>query len=94
MTSGNLNAGPDSTRLGPRHVLDAMAELLRDLHKLLESYAPTWYTEDVDTRIRATLAMLTLARTHSQSSLVGNRSIPPGVERLFLNRVVGPEPPK
>jgi hypothetical protein len=78
MTSGNLNAGPDSTRLGPQHVLDATAELLRDLHKLLESYAPTWYTEDVDTRIRETLAMLTLARTHSQGSLVENRSIQPG----------------
>jgi hypothetical protein len=55
-----------------------MAELLGDLHKLLESYAPTWYTEDVDTRIRETLAMLTLARTRSQRSLVENRSIQPG----------------
>jgi hypothetical protein len=78
MTSGNSNTGPDSTRLGSQHVLEAMAELLRDLHKLLESYAPTWYTEDVDTRIRETLAMLTLARTRSQTSLVENRSIQPG----------------
>jgi hypothetical protein len=78
MASGNLDAGPDSKRLGPQHVLDAMAELLRDLHKLLESYAPTWYTEDVDRRIRETLAMLTSARTPSQCSLVENRSIQPG----------------
>jgi hypothetical protein len=78
MTSGTLNAGPDSTRLRPQQVLDAMAELLRDLHKLLESYAPTWYTEDVDRRIRETLAMLAPARTPSQRSLVENRSIQPG----------------
>jgi hypothetical protein len=32
-----------------------LADLVRDLHQLLESYAPVWYTEKTDSRVRAML---------------------------------------
>ena len=33
-----------------------LADLVRDLHQSLESYAPMWYTKTMDDRIRETLA--------------------------------------
>ena len=33
-----------------------LAELVRDLHQSLESYAPMWYTKEMDGRVRETLA--------------------------------------
>jgi predicted deacylase len=33
-----------------------LAELVRDLHQSLESYAPMWYTEKMNDQIRNTLA--------------------------------------
>lgn len=33
-----------------------LAELVRDLHQSLESYAPMWYTKEMDDRVRETLA--------------------------------------
>jgi hypothetical protein len=51
-----------SRRQGPEHVVEELAELTRDLQELLESYAPTWYTENLDTRVRKTLAMFNLPR--------------------------------
>jgi hypothetical protein len=52
MISGNSNPRPASRQLSPQHRVDGMAQLLRELHQLLESYAPTWHTEDLDTRKR------------------------------------------
>jgi hypothetical protein len=37
-------------------VLEKQQELLRDLHDLLTHYAPTWYPEDLDTRLAGATA--------------------------------------
>ena len=31
-------------------------EIIRDLHELLKSYGPPWYTEEMDSRLRKTLS--------------------------------------
>jgi hypothetical protein len=33
-----------------------LAELVRDLHQLLASHAPLWYTEKLDARVSESLA--------------------------------------
>ena len=66
MSSGDFNTRRGSTHLGAQHVVEEMAELIRDLRALLESYAPMWYTEDMDTRVSETLAMFTQTRIPSQ----------------------------
>lgn len=38
-------------------VVADLAELVRDLHELLESYAPMWYTKTTDDRVREKLAV-------------------------------------
>jgi hypothetical protein len=67
MTSGNLGAGRARTRL-TEQVAEELAELIRDLHELLENYAPSWYTEDLDTRVRDTLTKFTLSKKPSQET--------------------------
>ena len=57
-----------SDRLTPEQVAEELAELIRDLHELLESYAPSWYTQDLDTRVCDTLAKFTLSRKTSQDT--------------------------
>jgi len=68
MTSGNLGARRARTRLTPEQVAEELAELIRDLHELLESYAPSWYTEDLDKRVRDTLTKFTLSKKTSQET--------------------------
>jgi hypothetical protein len=68
MTSGNLGASRARTRLTPEQVAEELAELIRDLHELLESYAPSWYTEGLDTRVRDTLTKFTQSKTPSQET--------------------------
>lgn len=46
----------------PTLSVEQLGVLLQDLHELLESYAPQWYTENLDTRLREALAMLNLPR--------------------------------
>ena len=40
----------------PLDAIVELAELVRDLHQSLESYAPMWYSDKMDDRIRETLA--------------------------------------
>lgn len=40
----------------PKTLVADLAELVRDLHELLESYAPLWYTHKMDSRVSKTLA--------------------------------------
>jgi hypothetical protein len=68
MTSGNLGAKRGRTRLTAEQVAEELAELIRDLRELLESYAPSWYTEDLNTRILDTLAKFTLSKKTSQET--------------------------
>jgi hypothetical protein len=58
--------------MSPEHVVEELAELTRDLQELLESYAPTWYTENLDTRVRKTLAMFNLPRRSPQDCIEEN----------------------
>lgn len=48
MTSGQLPL---------KSVTKELAELTRDLHQLLLSYAPTWYKEGMDDRVRKVLGV-------------------------------------
>lgn len=68
MTSSNLGARRARTRLTPEQVAEELAELIRDLHELLESYAPSWYTQDLDTRVCDALAKFTLSKKTSQDT--------------------------
>jgi hypothetical protein len=68
MSSGNLGAKRARTRLTPEQAAEELAELIRDLHELLGSYAPSWYTEDLDTRVFDTLAKYTQSRKTSQET--------------------------
>lgn len=68
MASGNLGTGPARTPLSPEQVAEELAELIRDLHELLETYAPLWYTEDLDIRVRGTLTKFTRSKKPSQEA--------------------------
>jgi hypothetical protein len=67
LSSGCL-VNDSSDRLTPEQVAEELAELIRDLHELLESYAPLWYTQDLDTRVCDTLAKFTLSKKTSQDT--------------------------
>ena len=61
LTSGTPNLGKVkestvSAQMSPKPVPEELAELVRELHDLLRSYSPMWYTEDMDARVCATLA--------------------------------------
>jgi hypothetical protein len=60
MSSDDLDIRPTSTHLLPQPVVEELGRLLRELHGLLESYAPPWYTEEIDTRVSETLTKFTL----------------------------------
>lgn len=36
-------------------LVEELTALVRDLHQLLQSYAPQWYTEQMETRVSETL---------------------------------------
>jgi len=38
------------------YAFNECAELIRDLHQLLQSYSPAWYTEEMDARMQSALA--------------------------------------
>jgi hypothetical protein len=42
MTSSNFGAKRARARLTPEQAAEELAELIHDLHELLESYAPSW----------------------------------------------------
>ena len=68
MTSGNLGTSRARTHLTPQQVVKELTELIHDLHELLESHAPTWYTEELDLRVRETLTKFTLSTKPSQGT--------------------------
>ena len=53
-----LEKVPASGDTAPSPSVDELAELLRDLHQLLESYAPQWYSSQLDSRVRKMLARI------------------------------------
>ena len=50
---------PVSEEVATVAVLEKQQELLRDLHHLPTLFAPTWYTEEMDTRLSASTAKFT-----------------------------------
>ena len=48
--------GPKTDRNHPKAVFVEVISALRDLQKLMESYAPAWYTERTAAQIRRTIA--------------------------------------
>ncbi len=65
----DVRAGPDilgaakgnsiSMKPPPNQIVEELTGLVRDLHVLLESHGPTWYTEEMDWRINETLSAST-----------------------------------
>ena len=49
--TGNQFGGPADSQA----LVAELAALVRDLRQLLTSYAPTWYTEKLDARVRKLL---------------------------------------
>jgi hypothetical protein len=51
MNTSKATAKSDAKEVATVPVLEKQQELIRDLHDLLTLYAPTWYAEDMDTRL-------------------------------------------
>ena len=64
MRVGTVKSDSVSKPAAPTPLVKQLGVLLQDLHELLESYAPPWYTENMDTRLREALAKLKLPRNH------------------------------
>jgi len=54
----------------PETVVKELAELVRDLHQLLGSYAPSWYTQKMEARISEELAAADWALLRESQSTV------------------------
>ena len=52
----------DSEQVATDEMVERQQDLIRELHELLTAYGPTWYTEEIDSRLRETLAMCTSMR--------------------------------
>jgi hypothetical protein len=62
-----MNTSKAATKSGSEQVatevvLDRQQKLIRELHDLLTTYGPTWYTEEIDSRLSKMLAMFRLYR--------------------------------
>jgi DNA-binding NarL/FixJ family response regulator len=51
-----------------RAIHSGQTELIRDLHELLESYAPMWYSDELDARVREMLTKAALSTESSQGT--------------------------
>ena len=47
----------NSEQAATRTILERQQELILELHDLLTSFGPSWYTREIDTRLNKTLAM-------------------------------------
>ena len=59
----------------PKALVADLAELVLDLHELLESYAPPWYTQKMDSRVSKTLAAADQALCTSADRRQGHHAI-------------------
>ena len=50
-------------------------ELICELHDLLRSYAPLWYTKDMDTRLRKCIGKFTQPSKRTKHSALPTRAI-------------------
>jgi len=67
MNTAEAKTGPRTTQMSPKQVLEELAELLRDLHELLESYGPLWYKQEMDHRIVQMLGQVNLPSRSPQT---------------------------
>jgi hypothetical protein len=62
-------ARSDSEQVATDELVERQQDLIRELHELLTTYAPTWYTEETDSRLSETLSMCTYV-TQARATLV------------------------
>src|ERR1700730_18878497 len=81
MVRSKAAARSDSEQVATDESVERLQDLIRELHELLTTYGPTWYTEEIDSRLTETLAMCT-SETQARDTLVtmeqrrnSNRSI-------------------
>jgi hypothetical protein len=60
---------PNSEQVATDEIVERQQDLIRELHELLTAYGPAWYTEEIDSRLRETLAMCT-SLTQARATLV------------------------
>ena len=59
MNRSKAAVGSDSEQVATDEIVERQQELIRELYDLLTTYGPTWYTEEIDSRVSETLAMST-----------------------------------
>ncbi len=69
MNTSKAMTKSDSKEVATVAALEKQLELLRDLHDLLTLYAPTWYTEDMDTRLAASTAKFSKPYVNSKNTM-------------------------
>jgi hypothetical protein len=67
LASAKVRRSLAPAQMTSQQVVEELEELIRDLHELLESYAPVWYTEDLDIRVTEMRAQLTLLKRPPQN---------------------------
>jgi hypothetical protein len=66
MNTRQATAKSDSKQVATVPVLEKQQELIGELHDLLRRYAPTWYKEELDTRLSEALAMSTSSKSQAR----------------------------
>jgi hypothetical protein len=59
MNSSKPATRSDSEEEATDEIVERQQDLILELHELLTAYGPTWYTEEIDLRLRETLALCT-----------------------------------
>jgi hypothetical protein len=66
MNTNKATAKSDSKQVATVPVLEKQQELMRELYDQLTRYAPTWYKEELDTRLSESLAMSTSSKSQTR----------------------------
>jgi hypothetical protein len=72
--AGNLRVRPVEGRDSSRELAEQIVTTLREVYLLLESYAPTWYTEELHDKTVAALRATENVNHQSSSSPSGERT--------------------
>jgi len=88
-----VNASKPVTRSNSEQVatdalLERQQELIRELHELLTTYGPVWYTAEIDARLSEALAMSTPARNRDASPrlITASKSLGTRMQELRTKR--------
>jgi hypothetical protein len=66
MNTSKAKTKSDSQQMAIMAVLEMQRNLIREMRDLLTSYAPPWYTEEMDTRVSKALAIPTAPRSQTR----------------------------